>query len=88
MQQTLAYRMRPQHLADVLGQQHLVGPGQILSRLVKNKHPLSMILYGPPGCGKTTIASCLEMCIRDRVRSMHRCTSTPDLSPCRLQGGL
>ena len=59
MQQTLAYRMRPQHLADVLGQQHLVGPGQILSRLVKNKHPLSMILYGPPGCGKTTIASCL-----------------------------
>ena len=59
MQQTLAYRMRPQHLADVLGQQHLVGPGQILSRLVKNKHLLSMILYGPPGCGKTTIASCL-----------------------------
>ena len=59
MQQTLAYRMRPQHLADVLGQQHLVGPGQILSRLVKNKQPLSMILYGPPGCGKTTIASCL-----------------------------
>lgn len=59
MKQTLAYRMRPQHLSDILGQEHLVGENKILQRFVKNKHPMSMILYGPPGCGKTTIATCL-----------------------------
>lgn len=59
MQQTLAYRMRPQHLSDILGQSHLIGEDKILQRFVQTKHPMSMILYGPPGCGKTTIASCL-----------------------------
>lgn len=59
MKQTLAYRMRPQHLKDILGQKHLVGENKILNQFVKTKHPMSMILYGPPGCGKTTIATCL-----------------------------
>lgn len=51
--------MRPQHLSDILGQKHLVGEDKILNQFVKTKHPMSMILYGPPGCGKTTIATCL-----------------------------
>lgn len=59
MQPALAYRMRPTHLNEVLGQKHLVSKGQVLDRFIQTMHPMSMILYGPPGCGKTTIASCL-----------------------------
>ena len=59
MKQTLAYRMRPQHLSDILGQEHLAKENSILNQFIKNRHPMSMILYGPPGCGKTTIATCL-----------------------------
>ena len=56
MQQPLAYRMRPRNLDEVVGQQHLVGPGKIIRRMVEAKMLSSMILYGPPGTGKTSIA--------------------------------
>lgn len=59
MRQTLAYKMRPQHLSDILGQQHLIGEHKIFNKFVKTKRPMSMILYGHPGCGKTTLAMCL-----------------------------
>lgn len=52
----LADRMRPQKLGDVVGQTHLVGPGQLLARLIKADKPPSMILWGPPGTGKTSLA--------------------------------
>ncbi|AZI59432.1 replication-associated recombination protein A [Nakamurella antarctica] len=49
--------MRPQTLDEVLGQQHLLGPGAPLRRLVQGGAPSSMLLYGPPGTGKTTLAT-------------------------------
>ena len=59
MQQPLAYRMRPRHLDEVVGQQHLVGPGKIIRRMVEAKMLSSMILYGPPCTVKTSIASAI-----------------------------
>ncbi len=52
----LAARMRPRTLDEVAGQQHLLGPGAPLRRLVEGGSPSSMVLYGPPGTGKTTLA--------------------------------
>ncbi len=53
----LAVRMRPGSLEEVVGQQHLLGPGSPLRRLVEGTGAASVILYGPPGTGKTTLAS-------------------------------
>ncbi|GAB3944081.1 replication-associated recombination protein A [Corynebacterium tapiri] len=53
----LAARMRPRTLDEVSGQQHLLGPGTPLRRLIEGSGEASIILYGPPGTGKTTIAS-------------------------------
>ncbi|QTU83079.1 replication-associated recombination protein A [Carnobacteriaceae bacterium zg-C25] len=55
----LAFRMRPKSIDDIVGQSHLVGPGQIIRRMVDAKRLSSMILYGPPGIGKTSIASAI-----------------------------
>jgi putative ATPase len=51
----LAERMRPQSLDDVIGQTHLLGNAEILRQIVKNREPVSLILWGPPGSGKTTL---------------------------------
>lgn len=59
MTTTLAYNMRPTTLNEILGQKHLVGERGILIQFVIKKHPMSFILYGPPGCGKTTMAIAL-----------------------------
>ena len=56
-QAPLAVRMRPRTLDEVAGQQHLLGPGAPLRRLVEGGSPASMLLYGPPGTGKTTLAT-------------------------------
>ncbi|OHB34864.1 MAG: AAA family ATPase, partial [Planctomycetes bacterium GWA2_39_15] len=53
----LADRMRPSNLKEFVGQEHLVGANKILQRLVENKELVSMIFWGPPGVGKTTLAS-------------------------------
>ncbi|MEW6256805.1 MAG: replication-associated recombination protein A [Pseudomonadota bacterium] len=56
----LADRMRPKVLADVVGQDHLVGPDGILSRMIQSRSLGSLILWGPPGTGKTTVARLLS----------------------------
>ncbi len=54
--QPLAEKLRPTTLDEVIGQNHLLAEGEILRRIVKNKQPISLILWGPPGTGKTTLA--------------------------------
>src|SRR5690242_5324323 len=57
--QPLAERMRPRTLDELVGQAHLVGPGRILSNLAPGRAIPSLILWGPPGSGKTTLARLL-----------------------------
>jgi putative ATPase len=52
----LAERLRPDNLEDIVGQVHLVGAGKIVSEIVEHNQPTSLILWGPPGSGKTTLA--------------------------------
>src|SRR3984957_17313617 len=55
----LADRLRPRKLSDIVGQDHLLGPAGPRGRMVASRRLASMILWGPPGCGKTTIARLL-----------------------------
>lgn len=69
MNTPLAIKMAPEKLSDVLGQEHLLGKNKVLYNLIKNKKLFSMILYGKPGIGKTSIAKVIvnELDIRYRI---------------------
>ena len=70
----LAEAMRPQSLADVVGQPHLLGPGKPLRLAFESGKPHSMILWGPPGVGKTTLARLMAERLRRRIhRRCPRC---------------
>ncbi len=56
MEQPLAERMRPRKLSEVIGQEQILGQGKMVSQLVKAGKPFSLIFWGPPGSGKTTLA--------------------------------
>ncbi len=64
--QPLAVRMRPTSLDELVGQEHLRAPGSPLRRLVESDQPMSVLLWGPPGSGKTTIAGILSHHTRRR----------------------
>ena len=69
MEELLSIKMRPNKLDDVIGQKHLIGEGKILTNLINNKKLFSMILYGKPGIGKTSIAMAIvnELGVRYRM---------------------
>jgi putative ATPase len=71
----LAVRMRPRTLDEVVGQQHLLGPGAPLRLLVEGDAPLSVVLWGPPGTGKTTLAYVIASSTRRRFRELSAVTA-------------
>ena len=60
----LAARLRPQTLDEIVGQEHLIGSGKILRRLIESDNITSMIFWGPPGVGKTTLARVIARCTK------------------------
>ncbi len=56
LNEPLASRMRPRTLEEFVGQQHLIGENKILRKIIESDHVSSMIFWGPPGVGKTTLA--------------------------------
>jgi putative ATPase len=71
----LAFRMRPKNIEEVFGQEHLVGEGKIINRMVMAKQLSSMILYGPPGVGKTSIASAIAGSTKYAFRMLNAVTN-------------
>lgn len=68
--------MRPQSIKEIVGQEHLVGEEKIIWRMVKAKRLSSMILYGPPGIGKTSIASAIAGSTKYAFRKLNAATNT------------
>lgn len=76
MDKPLALKLAPNSLSEVIGQKHLIGEGKILTNLVKNKKLFSMILYGKPGIGKTSIANALVKDLNVRYRFLNATINT------------
>ena len=89
----LALKLAPKSLDDVIGQRHLIGEGMILSNLIKNKKLFSMILYGKPGIGKTSIANAIVNDLGERYRFLNATTNTKKdldvvIEEAKMYGGM
>ena len=73
--QPLASRLRPQNLEEFAGQTHLLGPGKVLRRLIEGDAVSSMIFWGPPGVGKTTLARIIANCTKSAFIDFSAVTS-------------
>ena len=71
----LAYRLRPTSLEEIYGQEHLTGENGFIRKCIESKSVFSMILYGNPGCGKTTIATILANSLGLHYRILNATTS-------------
>lgn len=67
----LASRMRPNHIEDIIGQEHLVGEGKIINRMIQAERLASMILFGPPGTGKTSMAVAMAKSLNMSMRILN-----------------
>src|SRR3954454_17091596 len=67
----LAVRMRPRSLDEFAGQQHFLGPGKLLRRMLEADRLTSVIFYGPPGTGKTTLASLIAQYTKIHFESVN-----------------
>ena len=76
MSEPLAIKLQPKSLKDVIGQKHLIGKDKVLTNLVNNKKIFSMILYGKPGIGKTSIANAIVNDLGLRYRSLNATINT------------
>ncbi len=70
IQAPLAERMRPRTLANYIGQQHLVGKGKVLEQMIQNRKAHSIIFWGPPGVGKTTLAQIIAHSLEMQIFSL------------------
>ena len=71
MEELLPIKLRPKKLDDIIGQKHLIGKNKVITNLVKNKKLFSMILYGTPGIGKTSIAISIVEELQVRYRMLN-----------------
>ncbi|HEX9059206.1 MAG TPA: AAA family ATPase, partial [Clostridia bacterium] len=71
----LAYRMRPVNLEEFIGQEHIVGNGKMLYRMIKADRISSIILYGPPGTGKTSLAKVIAESTKSSFQKLNAVTS-------------
>ena len=76
MTENLALKLRPSTIDEVIGQKHLVGEGKIIRRMLEANRLASMILYGPPGIGKTSIASAIAGTTKMAFRTFNATTDT------------
>ncbi len=89
MIEPLAFRVRPNSLNEIFGQEHLIGENKIITKMIENKRLFSMIFYGPPGCGKTTLATVIANSLNMPHKTFNAVTGNKkDLDSIFLQAKL